>query len=144
MKKHNKIVMLARSKLNSIKTLSSKALSDYEISHKEYQTIINEEGNYRNMKENNRMMKSRKNDELNEEEERNKINKINKKMHDRKLSFFFFFFFLSTKIFKTTAETYGKNFVHKIKLHKKGNDSVLWVKIHDLQQQKLVLKTCLI
>ena len=100
MKKHNKIVMLARSKLNSIKTLSSKALSDYEISHKEYQTIINEEGNYRNMKENNRMMKSRKNDELNEEEERNKINKINKKMHDRKLSFFFFFFIWVQKYLK--------------------------------------------
>ena len=34
MKKHNKIVMLARSKLNSIESKISKALINDEISHK--------------------------------------------------------------------------------------------------------------
>ena len=56
--KHNKIVMLARSKSNSIETLVSKALIDLEISHEEYKTIINEEENYRRLKENIRMIKS--------------------------------------------------------------------------------------
>ena len=56
--KHNKIVMLARSKSNSIETLVSKALIDLEISHEEYKTIINEVENYRRLKENIRMIKS--------------------------------------------------------------------------------------
>ena len=42
-KKHNKIVMLARSKLNSIESKISKALMDNEISHEDFETIINEE-----------------------------------------------------------------------------------------------------
>ena len=35
--------MLTESKLNSIELLLSKASIDYEISHKEYQTIVNGE-----------------------------------------------------------------------------------------------------
>ena len=42
-KKHNKIVMLARSKLNSIESKISKALVDNEISHEDFHTIIHEE-----------------------------------------------------------------------------------------------------
>ena len=34
--------MLAKSKLNSIETLISKALNDMDISHKEYITILKE------------------------------------------------------------------------------------------------------
>ena len=45
-KKHNKIVMLARSKLNSIESKISKALMDNEISHEDFETIINEEKKY--------------------------------------------------------------------------------------------------
>ena len=41
--KHNKTVMLARSKLNSIESKISKALMDNEISHEDFETIINEE-----------------------------------------------------------------------------------------------------
>ena len=41
-KKHNKIFMLAKSKLNSIETLISQALIDLEISHQEFKTIANE------------------------------------------------------------------------------------------------------
>ena len=57
-KKHNKIVMLAKSKLNSIEKLVSQALTDLETSHEEYNSIINQEEDYRRLKENNRMMKS--------------------------------------------------------------------------------------
>ena len=41
--KRNKFVMLARSKLNSIESKISKALMDNEISHEDFETIINEE-----------------------------------------------------------------------------------------------------
>ena len=42
-KKHNKIVMLARSKLNSIKSKMSEALINNEISHEDFMTMINKE-----------------------------------------------------------------------------------------------------
>ena len=45
--------MLARSKLNSMEILISQELvSNCEISHEEYKTIINEEDNCRRLKEN--------------------------------------------------------------------------------------------
>ena len=56
-KKHNKIVMLARSKLNSIESKISEALINNQISHEDLITIINEERNYRELKESIRMMK---------------------------------------------------------------------------------------
>ena len=55
--KHNKIVMLARSKLNSIEGKISEALINNQISHEDFITIINEERNYRELKESIRMMK---------------------------------------------------------------------------------------
>ena len=55
-KKHNKIVMLARSKLNSIESKISEALINNQISHEDFITIINEEKNYREL-ESIRMMK---------------------------------------------------------------------------------------
>ena len=39
---HNKILMLAKSKLDSIETLVSQALIDMEISHEEFNAIIRE------------------------------------------------------------------------------------------------------
>ena len=42
-KKHNKIVMLARSKLSSIESEISETLINSEISHKDFMAIINEE-----------------------------------------------------------------------------------------------------
>ena len=41
-KKHNKIVILGKSKLNNIEILIPQALIDLEISHKEFETIVNE------------------------------------------------------------------------------------------------------
>ena len=51
-KKHNKIIELAKNKLNTIDTLLSSALNDSEISHKEFSNIITEKNIYENIKEN--------------------------------------------------------------------------------------------
>ena len=56
-KKHNKIVMLARSKLNSIESKISEALMNNQISHEDFMTIINEERNYRELKQSIRTIK---------------------------------------------------------------------------------------
>ena len=56
-KRHNKTVMLARSKLNSIESKISEALINNQISHGDLMTIINEERNYRELKKSIRMMK---------------------------------------------------------------------------------------
>ena len=61
-KKHNKIVMLARSKLNSIESKISEALINNEISHEDFMTIINEEKKYRELKESIRMMNNEESD----------------------------------------------------------------------------------
>ena len=51
-KKHNKIIALAKNKLNTIDTLLSSALNDSEISHEKFTNIINEANTYENIKEN--------------------------------------------------------------------------------------------
>ena len=51
-KKHNKIIALAKSKLNTIDALLSSALNDSKISHEEFSNIITEKNTYENMKEN--------------------------------------------------------------------------------------------
>ena len=50
-KKHNKIVMLARGKLNSIEGKISEALINNQISHEDFIAIINEEKDYIELKE---------------------------------------------------------------------------------------------
>ena len=45
--KHNNIVILARSILNSVESKTSEALMNNQISHENFMTIINEERNYR-------------------------------------------------------------------------------------------------
>ena len=47
-KKHNKIVMLARSKLNSIENKISKALMDNKISHEDFETLLMKKKNIEN------------------------------------------------------------------------------------------------
>ena len=51
-KKHNKIIALARNKLNTIDTLLSSALNDSEISREEFSNIITEANIYENIKAN--------------------------------------------------------------------------------------------
>ena len=55
-KKHNKIVVSAKIKLNNIETLISHALIDLETSHKEFLTIVKEKEQYEKMKEDIRTM----------------------------------------------------------------------------------------
>ena len=51
-KKHDKILMLAKSKLNSIETFISQALIDMNISHEEFFPILKEKEKYEKIKEN--------------------------------------------------------------------------------------------
>ena len=79
-KKRNKIVMLARRKLNSIESKISEALINNEISHEDFMTIINEEKKYRELKESIRMMNSQRSDtekvNLIEEDKKIGINEV--------------------------------------------------------------------
>ena len=54
--------MLAGSKLNSIESKISKALKDNEIKHEDFETIIDEEKRYKELKESIRMMNSQRSD----------------------------------------------------------------------------------
>ena len=63
-RKHKKIVMLAKSKLNSTETLMFQALIDLDISHEGFKTIVNEKEKYEQMNKRIRNTKSR--DELSE------------------------------------------------------------------------------
>ena len=51
--------MLAKSKLNSIETLMSQALIDFDMSHEEFKAIANEKERYEQIKETSRNTKSR-------------------------------------------------------------------------------------
>ena len=64
-KKHNKIIALARSKLNIIENLISQALIDFEITHEEFSKIIYEKNNYEQIIDNIKSVKSV--DDLNQE-----------------------------------------------------------------------------
>ena len=79
-KKHNKMIILARSKLNSIESKISKALKHIEISHEDFETIINVEKKYRELKEIIRMMNSQRTDaekvNLIEEDKKIGINEV--------------------------------------------------------------------
>ena len=51
-KKHDKIIALAKNKLNIIETLMSQALSDFDISHEEFAKILDGKSKYEGIKEN--------------------------------------------------------------------------------------------
>ena len=56
--------MLAKSKLNSIEGLVSRALNDLDISHEEFITILNEKDKYEKMKYKESEHKKRKSKKL--------------------------------------------------------------------------------
>ena len=58
-KKHSEIIMLAKSKLNSIESLMSQTLIDLDISHEEFKTLVNEKEKYDQMKESIRNKKDK-------------------------------------------------------------------------------------
>ena len=64
-KKYNKIIALARSKLNIIENLISQALIDFEITHEEFSKIIYGKNNYEQIIDNIKSVKSV--DDLNKE-----------------------------------------------------------------------------
>ena len=72
-KKHDKVLMLAKSKLNSIETLVSQALIDMKISHEEFITILKEKHKYEKMKENVKNVSEK----LEEKTENMRIDSIN-------------------------------------------------------------------
>ena len=57
-KKHNTIIALTKSKLNSIATLMSQALIDTEISNEEFKTIVKGKKKHERIKKDIRMIKS--------------------------------------------------------------------------------------
>ena len=57
-KKHNKIIALARSKLNIIENVITQALIDFEITHEEFSKMIYEKNNYEQIIGNIRSVKS--------------------------------------------------------------------------------------
>ena len=69
-KKHNKIIALARSKLNIIETLISQALIDFDVSQEEFLKIIYEKNNYEQIRDSIRSAKSI--NDLNKENDLNK------------------------------------------------------------------------
>ena len=69
-KKHNKMIALARNKLNIIENLISQALIDFEITHEEFSKIIYEKNNYEQIIDNIRSVKSI--NDLNKENDLNK------------------------------------------------------------------------
>ena len=72
-KNHDKIFILAKSKLNIIEILVSQALNDMEISQEEFNTIWKKKGKYENMKENIRNI----NEKLKEKTENITLNSVN-------------------------------------------------------------------
>ena len=73
-KKHDKILVLAKSKLNSIEGLVSKALIDMEISYEEFITVLEEKEKYEKMKENVKNISEK----LGEEKQENmRLNSVN-------------------------------------------------------------------
>ena len=72
-KKHDKTLVLAKNKLNSIEALVSQALIDMEISHEEFITIFKKKDKYEKMNENLRNI----NDKLEDKTENMKLNSVN-------------------------------------------------------------------
>ena len=67
------ILMLGKSKLNSIETKVSQAITDMEISHEEFITILKDKDQYEKMKENLRNV----NDKFEEKTENTRLNSTN-------------------------------------------------------------------
>ena len=70
-KKHDKILMLAKSKLNSIETLVSQALIDMQISNEEFNVILKEKIFFENIEENVKY--------VSEKQENMRLNSVNSK-----------------------------------------------------------------
>ena len=86
-KKHDKIFMLAKDKINSIEILVSQALIDMEISREEFDTILKERDKFEKMKEN-----------FKNASENMRLNNVNTKIKITSLIIIFFAFVYITYI----------------------------------------------
>ena len=122
-KKHDKILMLAKSKLNSIQSLISQALNDMDISHKECIIILNEKNKNERMKYN-----------LRSENEHNKqkivkLSSIKSKNKRHQKNFFVFFVYI--KMLEITRKNYYKCDLQTIIF---PNDSqCFWINLKDFE-----------
>ena len=123
-KKHNKILMLAKSKLSSIETLVSQVLIDLDISHEEFITIFKEKDKYEKMKEIVRGVSEK------EENMIMWIQRLKTKIKWKTVKKFwasyaikkFIFFVCMYKIVDISAKTWNKAGVSVIRVHE--NDDV--------------------
>ena len=77
-KKHDKILMQVKSKLNSIETLVSQALIDMELCHEEFIAIFKEKDNFEKMKVNGRNVSVK----LEEKTENMRLNSVNSRKNN--------------------------------------------------------------
>ena len=105
-KNHDKILLLAKSKLNIIEALVYRALIDMEISHAEFITILKEIDKHEKMKENVRKFSEK----LEEKQEKMRLNSLNSRktsLEPRDLLYQkFLFFFCIQKMVNIDKETY--------------------------------------
>ena len=124
-KMYDKILMLARSKLNSIETLISQALIDMDISHEEFITVLKEKDIYDMMKDNLR-------DKNGESYEIIKFNS-KKPKNQASLKKKFFFVYISIYIYimyLVSSQGYINAGVDVLKIRKTGE---IWPNMKDIE-----------
>ena len=98
-KKHDKTLVLAKNKLNSIEALVSQVLIDMEISHEEFITIFKKKDKYEKMNENLRNI----NDKLEDKTENMKLNSVNSRTEK-----YFLVYLISAKGYKNAEVDFLK------------------------------------
>ena len=98
-KKHDKTLVLAKNKLNSIEALVSQALIDMEISHEEFITIFKKKDKYEKMNENLRNIY----DKLEDKTENMKLNSVNSRTEK-----YFLVYLISAKGYKNAEVDFLK------------------------------------
>ena len=114
--------MLAKSKYNSIEALISQALSDTNISHKEFITILNEKNKYEKMKYN---LISKNWDEKQETIKYNQKSKWYKK-------FLFYFFLVYIKMLEITKKNCYK---YDLETVIDNNSQYFWINLRDFEAE---------
>ena len=120
-KKHDKILITAKSKFNSIETLASQELIDMEISHEEFVTILKEKDKYEKMKEHLR--------NVNEKQKIMRLSSTKSKIICQFIKILFYFFVCMYKIIKISKETYKNCEVELI-----DKERNFWVNRRDLDK----------
>ena len=118
-RKHDKILLLAKSKIDSIETLIYQALTDMDISLEVFVIILKEEDKYEKMKDNLRSN--------NEKSEIMRLSSVKSKIQMKKYLVFYvikkriFFFLCMHKMVEISAETWNKAEVAVMNIHENDN-----------------------